>query len=154
MGPLELGALVAWVIPFGDRGNGIGTPPARDITGVAPYRLSVSDSIMVYAGESVVFPSHLAYVSSAVTQDAILLDFCIIEPLYSIQEKEQGRVISPCPRSTPEARTTAFPIRHRRLYVCTQYTQRLGTLCTDAQTTRIVTKDSECRMRQVQTCSQ
>ena len=46
-GPLELGALVAWAVPFDDRGNGTGTPPARDSTVVAPYRFSVVDSIMV-----------------------------------------------------------------------------------------------------------
>ena len=62
-GPLELGALVAWAVPFDDRGNGTGTPPARDSTGVAPYRFSIVDSIMVNAGESVVFSAHLAYIS-------------------------------------------------------------------------------------------
>ena len=45
--PLELSALVAWVIPFKDRGNGTGTPPARDSTGVAPSRLLVIGSVMV-----------------------------------------------------------------------------------------------------------
>ena len=48
--PLELGALVAWAIPFDDRGNGTGTPPARDSTGVAPYRVSVVVLVMVMLG--------------------------------------------------------------------------------------------------------
>ena len=48
--PLELSALVAWVIPFKDRGNGTGTPPARDSTGVAPYRCSVVVLVMVCWG--------------------------------------------------------------------------------------------------------